>query len=260
MSRIFEEDLQLPALYLIEQDNGVLTTTELSEKLRVILNPKGEDLEILNNRSDDKFSQIVRNLTGTERSFVKNGFISRESGRNKPLFITEKGRKFLHDNIEVVDYLLANNFNFNDIINSFKEVQKATKENRPSEVFDESITIYEGSQAIVKTKAYKRSAKLREKAIQFYTVNDRVKCQACCFDFEDFYGEYGKKFIEIHHQKPIFQFEGDDLEKTIDAALKNVIPVCSNCHRMIHKRRENPLTLDELKTFVNKKLHFCDEK
>lgn len=68
MSRIFEEDLQLPALYLIEQDNGVLTTTELSEKLRVILNPKGEDLEILNNRSDDKFSQIVRNLTGTERS------------------------------------------------------------------------------------------------------------------------------------------------------------------------------------------------
>jgi len=96
----------------------------------------------------------------------------------------------------VVDYLLANNFNFNDIINSFKEVQKATKENRPSEVFDESITIYEGSQAIVKTKAYKRSAKLREKAIQFYTVNDRVKCQACCFDFEDFYGEYGKNLLK----------------------------------------------------------------
>jgi predicted HNH restriction endonuclease len=65
--------------------------------------------------------------------------------------------------------------------------------------------------------------------------------------------------IEIHHQKPVFQFDGDDLERTIEEALENVIPVCSNCHRMIHRIRDNPLTLNELKEYINKDLDFCSE-
>jgi len=258
MARILEEDLHLPALYLIKEKSGAITTSELSDQLRNILNPIGEDLEILNGRNVDKFSQIVRNLTATERSFVKNDYISRESGRNKPLYITVKGREYLNENKEIVDYLLVNNFNFNDLINSFKDVQEANKKNLHSEIFDESITVYEGSQITVKTKVYKRSSKLREKAIQFYTVDNRIKCKACCFDFEDFYGEYGKGFIEIHHQKPVFQFNGDDTEHTIDQALKNVIPVCSNCHRIIHRSRDNPLTLEEIKEHVKTDLDFCE--
>jgi hypothetical protein len=257
MDRILEEDLQLPALYLIEQDNGKITTSELSQKLRTLLKPQGEDLEILHGRSDDKFSQIVRNLTGTGRPFVKNGFISRESGRNKPISITEKGKKLLHDNFEVVNYLLVNNFHFNDIIESFKKVSTADK---TSEIFKETMTIDEGSYSTKTTNVYKRSAQLREKAIEFYTVNGRVKCKACCFDFEDFYGEYGEKFIEIHHQKPVFQFDGDDLEQTIQNALENVVPVCSNCHRMIHRKRDNPISVDKLKTFINESLGFCHKQ
>ncbi len=259
MPRILEEDLHLPALYIIKQENGTITTSELLKKLRSILNPRGKNLEILNDRKDDKFSQIVRNLTAKERNFVKKGYISRKSGKNQPLFITEKGEKHLNNNIEMVDYLLSNNFKFNDLMTSFKKVVGGNKNSKRPEIFDESITVYEGSQIITKTKVYKRSSKLREKAIQFYTVDDRIKCQACCFDFEEFYGEYGKNFIEIHHQKPVFQFDGDNLERTIEEALENVIPVCSNCHRMIHRRRDNPLSLNELKEYVQEDLDFCDE-
>lgn len=259
MARILEEDLHLPALYLIEQESGVIVTSVLSDKLRDILNPKGEDLEILNGRNDDKFSQIVRNLTATERSFVKNNYITRESGRNKPLFITEKGREYLNKNTEIIDYLLTNNFNFHDLIDSFKEIQKANKKHLHSEIFNENITVYEGSQVAVKTKVYKRSNKLRKKAIQFYTIDNRIKCKACCFDFEDFYGKYGKGFIEIHHQKPIFQFDGDDTEQTIAKALSNVIPICPNCHRMIHRSKINPLTLKEIKEHIKTDLDFCED-
>ena len=63
----------------------------------------------------------------------------------------------------------------------------------------------------------------------------------------------------MHHQKPVFQFEGDDLERTVEEALENVIPVCSNCHRMIHRRRDKPLSLEELKGYVKKELDYCDD-
>ena len=257
MARILEEDLHLPTLYFIEREDGIITTSELSKKLRNILNPQGEDLEILDGRNDDKFSQIVRNLTATERSFVKNGFVERESGRNKPLFITSKGREHLKENLEAVEYLLNNNFKANDLLNTFNKISKT---NKKVETFDENILINEGTQVVVRTKVYKRSSKLRKMAINHYTTSDgRIKCKVCCFDFEEFYGEFGKDFIEIHHQKPVFQFDGDDEQKTISHALENVIPVCSNCHRMIHRRRDNPLSFSEIKEHVKQEHDFCEE-
>jgi 5-methylcytosine-specific restriction protein A len=90
-------------------------------------------------------------------------------------------------------------------------------------------------------------------------VDNRIKCKICCFDFEDFYGEYGKGFIEIHHQKPVFQFDGDDTEQTIVQALENVVPVCPNCHRMIHKCKAEPLSLEAIKEYVVDDFNFCKD-
>lgn len=258
MSRILEEDLQLPALYLISLNNGLITTSELSNLLRSLLNPKGEDLDILDGRTDDKFSQIVRNLTGTERPFVKNGFISRESGRNKPLFITEKGRTLLQNKQNFIKYLFTNDFDIHDIINGFRSINHADNRDKKIEFVDENLTISEGKEKIIETKSYQRSNKLRNIAIEHYTQKGRIKCKACCFDFESFYGEHGRGFIEIHHQKPVFMFGEDEFKKTIESALQNVIPVCANCHRMIHRKTTSQLTLQELKNLINHNLYFCD--
>ena len=131
---------------------------------------------------------------------------------------------------------------------------------RTIETFDEDLTINEGKKKIVKTSVYTRSNILRDKAIQHYTTPDgKIKCKVCCFDFEDFYGDFGKGFIEIHHQKPIFKFEDEELEQTIDDAIENVMPVCPNCHRMIHRSRNNPLTFQQIKDYVQKDLDFCEE-
>lgn len=260
MPRILEEDLHLPALYLISLQNGRITTSELSTQLRSLLNPKGEDLDILDNRGDDKFSQIVRNLTGYQRPFVQNGYINREQGRNKPLFIGANGIRLLEEKSGLLDYLFNNDFSFQDLINSLKDIQSPEKEDRHAELFDENVTINEGTQTIQNTKVYERSKKLRDQAIRYYKADDRIKCHACCFDFEDFYGEYGKDFIEIHHEKPVYQYDGDDTEKTITDALENVKPVCPNCHRMIHRRRKNLLTLQELRGLISKDLDFCEDE
>lgn len=260
MQRILEEDLQLPALYLISLQNGHITTSKLSTQLRSLLNPKGKDLDILDGRSDDKFSQIVRNLTGYQRSFVQNGYINREHGRNKPLFIGPNGIRLLEEKGGLLDYLFNNDFSFQDLIDSLKDIQSSEKENHHVELFDENVTINEGTQTIQNTKVYERSKKLRDQAIKYYKTDDKIKCHACCFDFENFYGEYGKDFIEIHHEKPVYQYNGDDIEKTITDALENVKPICPNCHRMIHRRRKNLLTLKELRDLISKDLDFCKDE
>lgn len=131
------------------------------------------------------------------------------------------------------------------------------REVKKIQTFDENITINEGFNRVVSRKIYNRSSKLRNIAIEHYTVSNRIKCKSCFFDFEDFYGKQGKGFIEIHHQKPIFMFVGEEFKRKVDEALDNLIPICSNCHRMIHRNRNNPLTLAQVKSCLSADLMFC---
>ena len=54
--------------------------------------------------------------------------------------------------------------------------------------------------------------------------------------------------IEIHHVKPIFMYEGNTFEKVVDDALQNLLPVCPNCHRVIHK---NHIGSENIGSFLN---------
>jgi 5-methylcytosine-specific restriction protein A len=72
-------------------------------------------------------------------------------------------------------------------------------------------------------------------------------CIACKFNFEDTYGPIGKDFIHVHHLTKISDI-GESYK--IDA-IKDLCPVCPNCHSMIHKHKE-PLEIDELKRLLQK--------
>ncbi len=37
--------------------------------------------------------------------------------------------------------------------------------------------------------------------------------------------------------RPIYTYDDSDIDKTVAEALKNVIPVCPNCHRIIHRNK-----------------------
>lgn len=261
MARITEEQLVLPALYLMEiSPTKSITTTKMKEDLVAIFQPTGADAAIIDGRNDTFFTQKVRNLR-SHKKLEGLGYATysppKQGERSGSFTITPAGQAYLAKNMGIIRYLLTNTFSSEDLKAAISTVIKADS-SKKVEVFDENTTILEGEESFKNTKVYKRSSKLREKAIQFYTVDDRIKCQACCFDFEEFYGKYGKGFIEIHHQKPVFKFDSDDLERTIEDALANVIPVCSNCHRMIHRKRANPLTLKQLKGYINSDLDFCE--
>jgi 5-methylcytosine-specific restriction protein A len=69
-------------------------------------------------------------------------------------------------------------------------------------------------------------------------------CQACGFNFSEFYGpELGASFIEAHHRIPLSQLLPGTrvrLNPETDFAV-----LCANCHRMMH-RRDSPATVEEL--------------
>ena len=71
--RLSELELVLPSLYLMRLNGDSITTSELIQKLRLIMKPSGEDLAILSGRTDDKFSQKVRNLKA-HNTFERLGY------------------------------------------------------------------------------------------------------------------------------------------------------------------------------------------
>lgn len=252
MARISEAELILPSLLLIDINGGVLSTSELIVKLRDLLKPTGKDVEIINGRNDDYFSQKVRNLK-SHNTLTRDNLATYHDGRYE---ITPYGKNYLNDNMDTIMYLFSNNFDYDDINVSLRKIEE--NKGKKIEVFDENVLVYEGVKSSKKTTIYNRSKELRDFAIQYYmSSSGNIPCVCCSFDFEKFYGDLGKGFIEMHHVKPVFKYENDDMEKTLFDAVKNIVPVCSNCHRMIHRNRKEPISVEILvEKIKNQKILF----
>ena len=238
--RITESQLVLPSLYLMAHaPHGSMTTTELIELLTKMLKPQGIDAQILNNRNDTYFSQKVRNLK-SHNTLAKNGYAVYSNGIHS---ITAKGMELVEENKGNIQYILSSGFGYQDIKSSFGNVYKS----RGSGLVPYEELIAEGEIRTSVAKSYERSRKLRRAAIDHFTKNGRIACDCCGFEFRSFYGDtFGASCIEIHHMKPIFQYASKSVAQTIDAALKNLLPVCPNCHRVIHR---NHITTDLIPSF-----------
>ncbi|MFD1415698.1 HNH endonuclease [Oceanobacillus jeddahense] len=100
----------------------------------------------------------------------------------------------------------------------------------------------EGKRIKVYGYRYERKPKLRKEALKIHGYT----CKACGFNFEDNYGEIGKDFIEVHHVKPLSEVQE---ESEVDPR-HDLVPLCSNCHRMIHRKRGGMLGVEELKAII----------
>lgn len=246
-TRITESELVLPSLFLMNSsEDGVIETATLIEKLRELMRPQGEDLKILAGRRDDKFSQKVRNLK-SHNTFERDDLARYIDDHFE---ITENGRVYLNRNVEILKYLLGNNFEYSDVIDSLHGIEE--NRNREKEIFEEDIVIREGRKKLVENATYERSSRLRDYAIEHFSRNGKIYCSCCNFNFQDFYGDaIGRGYIEIHHAKPIFKYEDEDLAQTIQHAMSSLRPVCSNCHRMIHRNWSIPLEIRQLIDGIN---------
>lgn len=94
---------------------------------------------------------------------------------------------------------------------------------------------------ITSTKQILRSQAARAECIRLKGCH----CNICGFDFEKAYGAIGKDYIEVHHITPIGELStAEDYDGTDPQ--NDLIPLCSNCHSMIH-RRKKPYQPNEIK-------------
>ncbi|MEH6517278.1 MAG: HNH endonuclease [Halioglobus sp.] len=119
----------------------------------------------------------------------------------------------------------------------------------PPAIEDEEIdSEEEASEGRVLTRVHKareRNAKIvKRKKAHTLKHTGKLECEACSFDFANIYGELGEGFAECHHKKPVSELQPGEKTKLSDLAL-----LCSNCHRMIHRRRPW-LSIDELKALL----------
>ncbi len=110
------------------------------------------------------------------------------------------------------------------------------------ETADEYHVAIEGQRQVVFTTKYERNPKLRKQAIKIHGTS----CMACGFDFKKNYGDWGKGYIEVHHLKPLASLT-EEMEVNPETDL---IVLCANCHRMIHRKRNRILSLEELKELL----------
>lgn len=91
-----------------------------------------------------------------------------------------------------------------------------------------------------------RNTKITEqKKRQFKLKNGALFCENCDFDFEKEFGFLGMDFIEVHHIKPLHLLTEHSLTK-----LEDLMLLCSNCHRMIHRIKD--FDLKKLKISLRK--------
>ena len=89
---------------------------------------------------------------------------------------------------------------------------------------------------IIITK-YERDLLARKKCLEHYGFNWII----CDFNFEKSYGVLAKDFIHVHHLTKISSIG----KSYIIDPIKDLRPVCPNCHSIIHKRK-TPYTIEEM--------------
>ena len=127
-------------------------------------------------------------------------------------------------------------------ISSFLERQKAkagkgstkkkhTKTPKPPRIPKKELE--EGHLMEVHLDKRERNPEARQQCFDYYwnKYGGKIICECCGIDFNEVYGKIGLGFIEVHHLDPISNY--DETHK-IDP-VNDLVPLCSNCHSMIHR-------------------------
>jgi 5-methylcytosine-specific restriction protein A len=99
----------------------------------------------------------------------------------------------------------------------------------------------EGQVIEVVSKRYERSRLNRAACIEI----QGSRCIICGFDFGEIYGPIGEGFIHVHHVVSVATIGPG----TVINPASDLVPVCPNCHAMLHTSRP-PVLPDALKALI----------
>jgi 5-methylcytosine-specific restriction protein A len=125
--------------------------------------------------------------------------------------------------------------------NGFTVVTKGDVDPFPDEIVD-TAPFVEGAVRQVIVNRFERDAGARQACI----AHHGTRCAVCAFDFAEVYGAIGEGFIHVHHLVPLSTL-GTAYE--VDA-VRDLRPVCPNCHAMLHKS-DPPFAIEDLQRMID---------
>lgn len=139
---------------------------------------------------------------------------------------------------------------FERIIKLAELVQPSTELQTPKEDREDEneplVSWLEGSRTMKYVTTYERDRRYRMQAIAIHGH----RCVVCDQSMEDLYGEVGRDLVHIHHVVPVSTYEQP---KSINPE-SDLVPVCPNCHAIIHRRRSSTLTIAEARRHFRRHL------
>lgn len=101
----------------------------------------------------------------------------------------------------------------------------------------------EGAATSVTVNRYERSRANRDACI----ARHGSACACCGMRFSESYGD-GEldSLIHAHHLIPVSQLNGSPVDPVTE-----MIPVCPNCHAVIHSRGQTPRSIDEVRRMIS---------
>ena len=182
-------------------------------------------------RTPSQFRNSMKNTRDTFDTLFENGRIGwkNKDGQQSPLSnrfkdVDEEWRDCSEKELEV--FVL-------DLLNNMPEPTHAASQNVRTE----------GGERVVISVRRERNSTLRNNALAIHGYD----CMACGFNFEEFYGEIGKGFIEVHHVVPLA-----NAGKTKTNPETDLVVLCANCHRMVHKQKGVCLSIQEIKKYIRR--------
>lgn len=102
-----------------------------------------------------------------------------------------------------------------------------------------SDVLTEGEEKIVVSVAFERKPEVRAACLSYHGYT----CKICGMSFKDSYGESFKDIIEVHHIVPLCE-----IRKNYEVdPVKDLVPVCPNCHAALHSKPDGVYSIDEMK-------------
>jgi ribosomal protein L37AE/L43A len=120
-----------------------------------------------------------------------------------------------------------------------------------SELTGYDLEVSEGKEHMVEVRQRERCGKLIKRAKEYFRGADGIlRCKVCGWHRPD---RILFDIVEIHHTQPLNELPAVGRSLTIGEALDQLVPLCPNCHRVIHSRLDHPFTVDELRRMIRAK-------
>lgn len=105
-----------------------------------------------------------------------------------------------------------------------------------------SETFHEGGSKKIIINRYERDPSARQACIDHYGAD----CFVCGFNFGQQYGDDFRGYIHVHHLDPLSLKRN----KHVVDPVRDMRPVCPNCHSIIHRQTPMPYKIEQVKEML----------